>query len=157
MLSCSTSYGYFSTLPATKMPAPKRAQCLTPNSMGALSRLNSALHSLPLVRDGCIGMKQLSLRHLSKAAKCIFYLLLILNARSLPLAWHIRIFRPVVLIRLRHRWMKLRTMLTSRGQREKEEDRWLDGLCPVGQDPFEMIVPYTSWASTFTVFPCSTR
>lgn len=82
-----------------------------------------------------------------KLAKFMFLLLLLLNVRSLPLAWHLRVFRPVFAIRLRYWWAMLRTMLMSRQEREKEEDRWLDSLCPLGQNPFEMVVPYTSWAS----------
>ncbi|KAF8631503.1 hypothetical protein AX15_002367 [Amanita polypyramis BW_CC] len=113
----------------------------------ALSRFNSAFYTTLSVLSAHTGAPKISLYHLGKVAKHIFYLLLLLNARSSPLAWHIRIFRPAVFIRLNYRWMKLRTMLMSRERREKEEDSWLDGLCPVGQDPFDMAVPYNSWAS----------
>ncbi|KAK2463910.1 hypothetical protein APHAL10511_004082 [Amanita phalloides] len=87
------------------------------------------------------------LPYATKVAKYVFFLLLLLNARSLPLAWHIRVLRPAFAIRLRHLWMRLRTVFMSRQQREKEEDRWLDGLCPVGQHPLDTVVSYQSWAS----------
>ncbi|PFH48797.1 hypothetical protein AMATHDRAFT_5480 [Amanita thiersii Skay4041] len=79
--------------------------------------------------------------------KYIFYFLLLINARSLPLAWHFRVFRPVFAIRFRHRLLKWRTMFLSRAAQDIEEDKWLDSICPVGEHPLDKVVSYTSWAS----------
>lgn len=117
---------------------------------GLISRLNSTQDFLWLLLDS--RRTSSSLHSLAKIVKYVFYLLLLLNTRSLPLAWHIRVFRPVFAIKLRHRWLKLRTALMSRQQKETEEDIWLDRLCPVGQDPFDTVVSYTSWASEFSPF-----
>ena len=84
---------------------------------------------------------------LATLAKYVFYLLLLLNTRSLPLVWHIRVFRPVFAMTLRRRWLTLRTALMSRERKAKEEDTWMDQICPVGQDPFEAVVLFKTWAS----------
>ncbi|KAF8342468.1 hypothetical protein F5887DRAFT_974384 [Amanita rubescens] len=116
-----------------------------PHFTDLISRLRNTQDFLRLLFDS--RRTSLSLYYLAKLAKYIFFLLLLLNARSLPLAWHIRVFRPVFAIKLRHRWLNLRTALMSRQQKEIEEDVWMDRLCPVGQDPFETVVTYTSSAS----------
>jgi hypothetical protein len=112
-----------------------------------ISRLRNTQDFLRLVLDS--RRTSISLYYLAKLAKYVFFLLLLLNVRSLPLAWHIRVFRPVFAIKLRHRWLNLRTALMSRQQKEIEEDLWMDRLCPVGQDPFKTLVTYTSSASEF--------
>lgn len=112
-----------------------------------ISKLYNTQDFLRLVLDS--RRTSLSFHYLAKLAKYTFFLLLLLNARSLPLAWHIRVFRPVFAIKLRRHWLSLRTALMSRQRKEIEEDVWLDRLCPVGQDPFETVVTYTSWASEF--------
>lgn len=115
-----------------------------------ISRITSTRDFLRLLLDS--RRTSSSLHYLAKLFTYAFYLLLLLNARSLPLAWHIRVFRPVFAIKLRHRWLKLRTALMSRQQKDIEEDIWLDRLCPVGQDPFDTVVSYTSWASESSPF-----
>ena len=112
------------------------------------SRLNNAQGFLRLILDS--SRTSSSPHYLAKLVKYVMYLLLLLNARSLPLAWHIRVFRPVFVIKLQYRWLKLRTALMSQQQKEIEEDIWFDRLCPVGQDPFDTVVSYTSWASEFS-------
>ncbi len=133
----------------TRKYAPLNSMSLSrrPPFTDLISGLRNTQDFLRLLLDS--RRTSLSLYYLAKLAKYAFFLLLLLNARSLPLGWHIRVFRPVFAIKLRHRWLNLRTALMSRQQKETEEDVWVDRLCPVGQDPFETLVTYTSWASEF--------
>jgi len=110
-----------------------------------MSRFNNVQDFLRLLLDP--RRASWSFYPLATLAKYAFYLLLLLNMRSLPLVWHIRVFRPVFAMTLRRRWLTLRTALMSRERKAKEEDIWMDQICPVGQDPFEAVVLFKTWAS----------
>ncbi|KAM6491308.1 hypothetical protein JOM56_013547 [Amanita muscaria] len=112
----------------------------------ACPAVNKVLLSLQRIRTPKV-LHSLLLTHLPRFLKYIVYLLLFLNVRSFPFAWHLRVFRPVVAIRLSYLMVKLRTLFMSRRQSEGEEDKWVDNICPVGQDPFTTQVSYYSWAS----------
>jgi len=58
----------------------------------------------------------------------------------------VRVFAPVVRIRLRHKMVQWRTIFQPRRAQIIAEDRWLDSISPVGADPFNFTIPYTSWA-----------
>ncbi|KAM6491307.1 hypothetical protein JOM56_013546 [Amanita muscaria] len=92
-------------------------------------------------------LRSVVLTHFPRLLKYVIYLLVLLNVRSFPLAWHFRVFRPVFAVRARYLALRLRTLFLSRRQWEKEEDKWLDNLCPVGQDPFNIQASHHSWAS----------
>ncbi|KAJ7595317.1 hypothetical protein C8J56DRAFT_922086 [Mycena floridula] len=79
----------------------------------------------------------------------IFYFVLLLNARSLPLAWHVKVWTPVFRIRIRYRLMrwKLYLFLKSSAERKRATEEWFDSITPIGQNPFESVVTYRSWAS----------
>jgi hypothetical protein len=105
------------------------------------------------------------LRFAPSLTKYLVILLLLVNIRSWPLAWHcefvskpvlkysnltlpkVRVFRPVFRIRLQHKWMQWRNMFKSRPAQVLAEDKWLDSITPVGADPFNLTIPYRSFAS----------
>ncbi|KAF8636053.1 hypothetical protein AX17_003837 [Amanita inopinata Kibby_2008] len=128
----------------------------------ALARTSGSVASMMVVIEKLAGfyhaLPQLTQAHFSKMMsagykyapsvfKYLFYFLLLINVRSLPLGWHIRIFRPVFSIRFQHRLLKLRTLFLPRSTRDVYEDRWLDTLCLIGQHPIKTTVLYKSWAS----------
>ncbi|KAF9523669.1 hypothetical protein CPB83DRAFT_862450 [Crepidotus variabilis] len=87
------------------------------------------------------------IRLFPKFAKLLVALLFLINIRSWPLAWHIRIFRPVLLRRFQHAWLRARTRFLSRTAQTQAEDRWLDSICPIAANPQETTITYRSWAS----------
>ncbi|KAF8060216.1 hypothetical protein FPV67DRAFT_1513845 [Lyophyllum atratum] len=80
-------------------------------------------------------------------AKYVLWLVILVNMRSWPLAWHFRVFRPVFRIRLAHKMVVLRSMFKSGATKIQAEDEWLDSICPVGSDPLKYVIKYNSWAS----------
>ncbi|KAF8870820.1 hypothetical protein BD779DRAFT_1680805 [Infundibulicybe gibba] len=87
------------------------------------------------------------LRLLPAVAKYLFYLLILINAKSLPLVWHWRVFKPAFELRLRYRLLRLRHMWKPRAVQVIEEDAWLDSICPIGAHPFEKSISYHSRAT----------
>ncbi|KAH8107447.1 hypothetical protein DFH11DRAFT_1637426 [Phellopilus nigrolimitatus] len=71
--------------------------------------------------------------------RVLLVLLLVLNARSLPFLWHLRVFRPLLYIRLK--WLSL-----SLGSRHTKQ-AWLDSLSPIAVSPFALRSSYSTWAS----------
>jgi hypothetical protein len=108
-----------------------------------------------------------ALRLTGKLGKVLLVLLLILNARSWPMMWHcafvspvssylfaerfnhvtVRVFRPVLWLRLQDMLLRLRGLFMSRRRKMLMRDKWGDSISPVGQHPIETIVPYKTWAS----------
>jgi len=88
----------------------------------------------------------LSLHLLPRLAKLVAYILVILNLRSLPFAWHIHLFWPVVKIRWRAWCARMRTLSLSCSVREAAARKFLDDLCPVGQNPIEFTMVTKAWA-----------
>ncbi|EJD06307.1 uncharacterized protein FOMMEDRAFT_16925 [Fomitiporia mediterranea MF3/22] len=71
--------------------------------------------------------------------RLLFLIVLILNCRSLPFVWHLRVFRPVLYIRLKRWFLSFSS--------KKTQEAWFDSLCPIGRSPFELKSVYTTWAS----------
>ncbi|TFK37231.1 hypothetical protein BDQ12DRAFT_667169 [Crucibulum laeve] len=88
-----------------------------------------------------------ALRSIPVLAKYLAVLLVLANVRSIPLAWHFRVFRPVFAIRIRYRLLRWSIMFKPKKVQDVAEDRWLDSITPIGANPFTMVVPYRSWAS----------
>ncbi|KAG5646226.1 hypothetical protein DXG03_004052 [Asterophora parasitica] len=110
----------------------------------SLERLTSLANALrPVLKDNF----SLVVRYVPTVAKYLLFLLFLVNVRSWPLAWHIRVFRPVFRIKLEHKLLQWRTMLMSRTRKIQAEDEWLDSITAVGMDPFNFPVTYNSWAS----------
>ncbi|TFK66392.1 hypothetical protein BDN72DRAFT_823451 [Pluteus cervinus] len=117
------------------------------SSISALSKRQQQL--LAILRSSLPRVPALRLfqHHAPTVAKYLVCLLFLLNWRSWPFVWHFRIFRPVFVIRLSYRWMKLRTLFSSRTIQAIEEDRWGDALAPIGENPIAMVVPYNTSAT----------
>jgi hypothetical protein len=92
------------------------------------------------------GLRSL-LHFLPSATKYLLFLLLLINARSFPLVWHFRIFRPVIWIRLQYRLLRMRLMFKPLLVQDEAEAKWFDSLTPIGTNPFDQVVTYNSWAS----------
>lgn len=81
------------------------------------------------------------------ASKYIFLLLLAINFRSLPFAWHIRVFLPVLQLRLQYYLLRIRILFKPKEVRAKILADWGEGLCPIGANPFELVTVQNGWTS----------
>lgn len=80
-------------------------------------------------------------------SKYIFLLLLAINFRSLPFAWHIRVFLPVLQLRLQYYLLRIRILFKPKEVRAKILADWGEGLCPIGANPFELVTVQNGWTS----------
>ncbi|KIJ93146.1 hypothetical protein K443DRAFT_684765 [Laccaria amethystina LaAM-08-1] len=85
------------------------------------------------------------LRTAPTLAKYLIFLVVLLNIRAWPLAWHFRIFRPVFKRRFELLSVRFWTALKTKAEKEKADARWLESITPVGEQPFSMVVPYKTW------------
>ncbi|KAH7920206.1 hypothetical protein BV22DRAFT_1122897 [Leucogyrophana mollusca] len=85
-------------------------------------------------------------RTLQTAGKYLLYLLVLVNVRSFPFAWHIRVFLPVITLRIKYYLFRLSLLFTPKAVRTKLITEWAEALCPVGTNPFEMTIVHKSWA-----------
>lgn len=95
-------------------------------------------------------MPVLNLQKLSRsleATKYIFLVLLLVNFRSLPFAWHIRVFLPVLRLRLQYYILRLRILFKPKKVGAKLLTDWGEGLCPIGADPFKLVSVQHGWTS----------
>ncbi|KAF8648197.1 hypothetical protein AX16_006336 [Volvariella volvacea WC 439] len=100
-----------------------------------LQRLSALLRPLlPL----SIGTMHTVLSWAPVLAKYLLYLLFLINLKSWPLVWHFRVFRPVFQIRISYRLLRLRIFLKSKKEQELEEDKWLESISPIGENPLAM-------------------
>ncbi|KAG1903296.1 uncharacterized protein F5891DRAFT_1018610 [Suillus fuscotomentosus] len=90
---------------------------------------------------------QLTTTLVLSASKYIFLVLLLINLRSLPFAWHIRVFLPVLRLRLQYYLLRLRILFKSKELKAKILADWGEGLCPVGTNPFELVTIHHGWTS----------
>ncbi|KZP28434.1 hypothetical protein FIBSPDRAFT_1039559 [Athelia psychrophila] len=107
-----------------------------------------ALRGLPLILrlSGSPKLKML-LTILPAVFKYASLLLLLLNIRSVPLAWHARVFRPLVALQWRYYWLRLRIIFKSRKQKELAVGQWFEELLPVGLSPFDSLLSYKTRAT----------
>jgi hypothetical protein len=63
----------------------------------------------------------------------------------------VRLFRPLVLLKLRLLAFKARLLLHPKDKRHELEQSWLNNLYPLGIDPFACEVVYKTWASGSSV------
>ncbi|KAI0696176.1 hypothetical protein BC835DRAFT_886995 [Cytidiella melzeri] len=111
------------------------------NRANVLSKLLSSAFT-----NNTTGVLQTVLRNTPTVLKYILGLLLLINVRSWPLVWHWHVFSPIVLYRLRVAALNLRTLFWSKGERLEAKDKFLRGLCPVGEDPIKFTITVNSWA-----------
>ncbi|RXW19049.1 hypothetical protein EST38_g6813 [Candolleomyces aberdarensis] len=94
-----------------------------------LSRLRMVLGGLPTV------------------LKYLVIFVFLLNIRSWPLGWHIRIWRPAVWLRVRHWFINLRSSIYSKDKSQKIEDKWFESVAQLGGNPLDFTSHYKTWAS----------
>ncbi|KAF4585082.1 hypothetical protein EYR40_001918 [Pleurotus pulmonarius] len=87
------------------------------------------------------------IRALPTFAKYLLYLLVLLNIRSFPLAWHVRVFQPVTNLRIKYRLFRLSLLFKSKQLKDKADADWWDSVSPIGCNPLQDTVTYTSWSS----------
>ncbi|KZT05050.1 uncharacterized protein LAESUDRAFT_727305 [Laetiporus sulphureus 93-53] len=79
--------------------------------------------------------------------KYVLVAIILANARSWPFMWHIRVFHPVTMIRLRFQLLRLSLIFKPRKVRQEIKANWLHDLSPVGKHPLELTDSYKTWAS----------
>ncbi|TFY75249.1 hypothetical protein EWM64_g8763 [Hericium alpestre] len=107
--------------------------------------LHTAAAKLSLV-DG-VALSQALVRSLPRVAKYLALFTVALNWRSLPFAWHVRVFAPIIAIRLRWFALRLTLLFHSKKDRKKAERQWLENLSPIGASPFDGLVTHKTWAA----------
>ncbi|KAH9983048.1 hypothetical protein BJV74DRAFT_777907 [Russula compacta] len=102
---------------------------------------------LPLpVPSALVRALAISLRLLPSLAKVLAYLLVVLNLRSLPFAWHVSLFWPVAKVRWLAWCARIRTLSLSSAVREAAARKFLDDLSPVGDNPLDKTIVFKTWA-----------
>jgi hypothetical protein len=61
----------------------------------------------------------------------------------------VRVFLPVLRLRLQYYLLRLRIIFKPKKVREKIITDWGEDLCPIGANPFELMTVDHSWTSTF--------
>ncbi|GBE87299.1 hypothetical protein SCP_1005470 [Sparassis crispa] len=82
----------------------------------------------------------------SRALKFVALLVVFLNARSWPILWHIRVFRPLIYLDARVFCLRASSAFKSARARSAIEERWWETLSPLGRKPFDEITTYNTWA-----------
>ncbi|KAJ7453612.1 hypothetical protein B0H11DRAFT_2070495 [Mycena galericulata] len=73
--------------------------------------------------------------------------ILALCNHSIPFSWHFRLFRPLVLLKIRLLTFKAWLLFYPKDQRAEIEQLWLESLYPLGVEPFDRQVVYKTWAT----------
>ncbi|EED84611.1 predicted protein [Postia placenta Mad-698-R] len=81
---------------------------------------------------------------LLKYTACLVFLV---NLRSWPLSWHLRVFSPLIALRLRLHLLRLRLLFKPRHVEQRAKAQWLAALSLVGKSPFDVTVAWKGWAS----------
>ncbi|KAK0495703.1 hypothetical protein EDD18DRAFT_1170424, partial [Armillaria luteobubalina] len=84
---------------------------------------------------------------LSTPLKYFLAILLLLNIRSFPLAWHFRVLAPYYNLRMWHRLHRLSIIHKNKAGKKIASQAWWDSISPIGQNPFVMTMNYYNWAS----------
>ncbi|KIO05912.1 hypothetical protein M404DRAFT_508186 [Pisolithus tinctorius Marx 270] len=77
---------------------------------------------------------------------CVFLVFLV-NAGSWPFVWHIRVFWPIIVARIRFLLLRASLLFKSPSERNRIIAERVEALCPVGSNPFELVTTYRRWAS----------
>ncbi|KAF8837537.1 hypothetical protein BDN67DRAFT_972879 [Paxillus ammoniavirescens] len=76
----------------------------------------------------------------------IAYIVLLVNAGSLPFVWHIRVFWPLLARNIEHE-LRSRFIFIPKAERVRAVTAWAEGHSRVGATPFEGVTVYKTWAS----------
>ncbi|KDQ21709.1 hypothetical protein BOTBODRAFT_61344 [Botryobasidium botryosum FD-172 SS1] len=96
---------------------------------GTTPLLNTLSNLLAVLKSN--GSQKSILPFVPRPLKWLFLLLLVLNTRSLPLAWHARVFVPLLNLRFKSIYFR------RRGPTARLP--WLTSVSPVGIDPFSLV------------------
>jgi hypothetical protein len=88
----------------------------------------------------------LSLSLLPGLAKSVAFLLVILNMRSLPLVWHLKVFWPLTRLWWLVSRARIRTHFFSSPTRKNDAHKFRDDLVPIGQNPLDHTLVTEAWA-----------
>ncbi|KAI0061346.1 hypothetical protein BV25DRAFT_1900560 [Artomyces pyxidatus] len=88
-----------------------------------------------------------ALHFLPRIAKYIAFILLAVNARSLPFGWHFRVFYPALQLRAQLWLFRLSLIFHSRKQRRAALIKWVENLSPIGANPMDKMIVYKTWAA----------
>lgn len=102
---------------------------------------------MPIFNLQKLQRSQSTMMSVLSASKYVFFVLLLINFRSLPFAWHIRVFLPVFQLRLQYYLLRLRILFKPKEARAKILADWGEGLCPIGANPFELVAVQHGWTS----------
>ena len=125
------------------------------------------------------GLLQSIFHNTPSLLKWVLGLLFLINVRSWPFVWHCEcglhyvldvfiltvavlhsdkvLVTPVYEIRLRYWAFLLKNLVYSRKKRLELKDKWLQGLCPVGEDPIKFTVTVKGWAGKCPLHLVTTR
>lgn len=59
----------------------------------------------------------------------------------------VRVFRPLMYLRLQYYLLRLRIIFKPRIVKQVEVQKWLESLAPIGLNPLEATTTYHTWAS----------
>ncbi|KAJ7247099.1 hypothetical protein C8J57DRAFT_1241247 [Mycena rebaudengoi] len=79
--------------------------------------------------------------------KYLAFLVLLLNAGSLPGVWHLRVFSSAISFQLQLGLLQLRTFFWCRADQQKAVQAWYEKRLPIGEHPFRWSMRCTSWVS----------
>ncbi|KAJ7174893.1 hypothetical protein C8R46DRAFT_1189510 [Mycena filopes] len=108
----------------------------------ALTTLRSSVGALAVLLQNApspariAAILQNALRLAPTAGKYLALLLLLLNAGSLPLVWHFRVFAPVFELRTARRWHIITHSYLPKAQRAAALQAWYEAHLPLGAHPF---------------------
>ncbi|KIK74397.1 hypothetical protein PAXRUDRAFT_836001 [Paxillus rubicundulus Ve08.2h10] len=77
--------------------------------------------------------------------KYVACIILLVNANSLPFVWHIRVSWPFLVAKLEY-MLRASLIFTPKAERARTLVAWVEGLSPVGANPFELVTVYRTWA-----------
>ncbi|KAF8121142.1 hypothetical protein EV363DRAFT_1366696, partial [Boletus edulis] len=75
------------------------------------------------------------------------YIVVFANAGSLPFAWHLRGYWPLLAKQLQSWVLQCRLIFASKEERTRAYFAWAENLSPVGANPFEIETVYRRWAT----------
>ncbi|KAF5371328.1 hypothetical protein D9758_004223 [Tetrapyrgos nigripes] len=91
--------------------------------------------------------------------KLLLYVIILMNIKSLPLFWHVRVFRPFLRFKLSQLFIRIRSLILFRSKRGRilDEDRWIENMlrARLGQDPFTAVT--SRYRSRATIDECDYR
>ncbi|KAK7053534.1 peptidase A1 domain-containing protein [Favolaschia claudopus] len=85
-------------------------------------------------------------------AKYLAIALLLLNARSLPLVWHVRVFRAIIQRVCALQWHTLTHFYLGQEQKLEALRHWHERYQPIGVHPFRGEWKYHDWVATHFFF-----